>query len=162
MSWGLCRGCSTPEVRPAPSRVRLVPARDTAFMSLTLLVSLITGSSLCSDVSGPSSVTLVRVCAFGPAGGGASQRRREVSGPAGAGRHSMRSCRAPRAPCPVREPRAPAQARSRHQRPPRPRAASPHPRTQAITPPALHAAPRCSRRHSVHQPPGAPTAPARL
>jgi hypothetical protein len=39
-SWGLCQGCSTPQVRPAPSRVRLVPARDTAFMSLTLRAAL--------------------------------------------------------------------------------------------------------------------------
>src|SRR2546427_3173936 len=39
-------------------------------------------------------------------------------------------------------------ARSRRQRPPRPRAPSPRPRSQAITPPAPHAAPRWSRRHS--------------
>jgi hypothetical protein len=39
---------------------------------------------------------------------------------------------------------SPTPARSRHQRPPRPRAPSPHPRPQAITPPALHAAPRWS------------------
>src|SRR5262245_54226690 len=32
----LCSGAPSPEVRPVPSRVRLVPARDTAFMSLTL------------------------------------------------------------------------------------------------------------------------------
>ena len=36
----------------------------------------------------------------------------------------------------------------RHQRPPRPRAPSPHARSQAITPPAAHAAPRWRRRHS--------------
>jgi hypothetical protein len=36
--------------------------------------------------------------------------------------------------------------RRQHQRPPRPRAPSPRPRFQAITPPAPH--PRWSRRHS--------------
>ena len=42
-----------------------------------------------------------------------------------------------------------ALARRRHQRPPRPRAPSPRPRSQVITPPAPHAAPRWSRRHSA-------------
>ena len=57
--------------------------------------------------------------------------------------------------------RAAVEARSQHQRPPRPRAPSPRPRSQAITPPAPHtAAPlepqaqRPDRHHLEHRPRG--------
>jgi len=44
-------GRPTPEVRPAPSRVRLDPARDTAFMSLTLSFQTATVNFTASSVS---------------------------------------------------------------------------------------------------------------